>query len=60
MHRPSFSAASCARIARVRSALLGLGWVWLALAAVLAWLDREGRWIESGREAVVLFKLWIF
>jgi hypothetical protein len=40
--------------------LLGLGWGWLALAAVLAWLDRDGRWIESGREAVVLLKLWIF
>ena len=41
-------------------ALLGLGGVWLALAAVLAWLDREGRWIEPGREGGVLLKLWIF
>lgn len=38
----------------------GVGWVWLALALVLAWLDRDGRWMEPGREGAVLIKLWIF
>ena len=45
---------------RVQRALLGLGGVWLALALLLAWLDRDGRWIEPGREGLVLIKLWIF
>lgn len=60
MHRSSPSLRICPRTARLQRALLGLGGVWLALALVLAWLDREGRWIDPGRETVVLVKLWIF
>ena len=60
MDRPPFSSAFTSRTAQVRRALAGLGWAWLLLSVVLAWLDREGRWIEPGREGVVLLKLWIF
>ena len=60
MHRSSPSLRIYPRTARLQRALLGLGGVWLALALVLAWLDREGRWIDPGRETVVLVKLWIF
>ena len=60
MDRSPFSSAFTSRTAQVRRALAGVGWAWLLLSVVLAWLDREGRWIDAGREGVVLLKLWIF
>ena len=60
MYRSSQPLRICPRTARLQRALLGLGGGWLALALVLAWMDREGRWIDPGRETVVLVKLWIF
>ena len=44
------------------SRLYRLGWLWLLLAAALAWFDSAGRWTDPGREGetVVLVKLWIF
>ena len=60
MDRPPFSSAFTSRTAQVRRALAGVGWAWLLLSVVLAWLDREERWIDAGREGVVLLKLWIF
>ena len=60
MDRSPFSSAFTSRTAQVRRALAGVGWAWLLLSVVLAWLDREERWIDAGREGVVLLKLWIF
>lgn len=38
----------------------GLGGLWCLLAAVLAYWDMQGRWIEAGRAVLVWFKLWLF